>query len=173
MNLQATPPLEQYRVPMHPGTGWAGRVSLAGHQNPGFMLLLRLMLAWLIMAAIPLQGFAAASMAFCKGSPHALVASAHDGGDRPGGTPQQDHSQRAQWDASPPLMQALDKTGDAKSLPDAGHKCGVCASCCHSLAMAEVPRWPAVAPIPQPEPPEAVLRIYAALSQLPDKPPRA
>jgi len=134
------------------------------------MLLLRLMLAWLIMAAIPLQGFAAASMAFCKGSPHALVASAHDGGDRPGGTPQQDH---AQWDASPPLMQALDKTGDAKSLPDAGHKCGVCASCCHGLAMAEVPRWPAVAPIPQPEPPEAVLRIYAALSQLPDKPPRA
>jgi hypothetical protein len=169
----ATPPLEQYRVPMHPGIGWAGRVSLAGYRNPGFMLLLRLMLTWLIMAAIPLQGFAAASMAFCKVSHHALEASAHDGGDRPGGTLQQDHSQRAQWDASPPLMQALDKTGDAKSLPDAGHKCGVCASCCHSLAMGEVPRWPAVAPIPQPEPAEVVPRIYAALTQLPDKPPRA
>lgn len=137
------------------------------------MLLLRLLLAWLIMAAIPVQGFAAASMAFCKGSHQARAASTHDGGDRPGGTLQQDHSQRAQSDVSPPLMQALDKTGEAKSLPDAGHKCGVCASCCHSVAMAEVPRWPAVASIPQPEPPEVLLRIYAALSQLPDKPPRA
>jgi len=136
------------------------------------MLLLRLMLAWLIMAAIPLQGFAAASMAFCKGS-HAPVASAHDGGDLTGGTLQKDHSQRAQSDASPPLVQALDQTDDAKSLPDTGHKCVVCASCCHGLAMAEVPRWPALAPIPQPEPAEVVPRIYAALSQLPDKPPRA
>lgn len=135
------------------------------------MLLLRLMLAWLIVAAIPLQGVAAASMAFCKGS-HALVASAHDGADRSGGTLQQDPSQRAESDVSPPPMQALDQTGDAKSLADPGHKCGVCASCCHSLAMAEVPRWPAVATIPQPEPAEVALRIDAAPSQLPDKPPR-
>ena len=119
------------------------------------MLLLRLLLAWLIVAAIPLQGVAAASMAFCKGS-HEFVASAHDGADRSGGTLQQDH-----------------KTGDVKSLPDAGHTCGVCASCCHSLAMAEVPRWPAVVSIAQPAPAEVVLRIDAAASQLPDKPPRA
>lgn len=117
------------------------------------MLLLRLLLAWLIIAAIPVQGFAAASMAFCKGSHRAPAASAsaHDRADQ----------------------QALDKAGEANSLPDSAHKCGVCAFCCHSIAMAEVSRWPAVASIPQPEPAEGVLRIDAALPELPDKPPRA
>ena len=137
------------------------------------MLLLRLVLAWVIMAAIPLQGFAAASMAFCKGSHQARVASAHDRGDRPGATLKQHQSQRVQLGVAPPVMQALEKASHGKSLPDAGHKCGACASCCHILAMAAVPRWPAVALIPQPEPDEAGLRIYAALVQLPDKPPRA
>jgi hypothetical protein len=137
------------------------------------MLLLRLMLAWLIMAAIPLQGVAAVSMAFCKGSHPQRVAAAQDGGDQHLGTQRDGASRHSHAAVSPQVKPALDMTGDAKSLPDAGHKCGVCASCCHSLAMAEVPRWPAVAPIPQPEPPEVVLRIYAALSPLPDKPPRA
>lgn len=114
------------------------------------MLLLRLVLAWLIMAAIPLQGVAAVSMAFCKGSHPQGVA-----------------------EVQAQVKQALDETHAAKSLPDAGHTCGVCASCCHSLAMAEVQRWPAVVPIAHPAPAEVVLRIDAAPSQLPDKPPRA
>lgn len=137
------------------------------------MPLLRLLLAWLIMAAIPLQGVAAVSMAFCKGSHPQRVAAAQDDGDQHLGTQRDDDSRHSHSAVPPQVKQALDETHAAKSLPDAGHTCAVCASCCHSLAMAEVPCWPGVATIPQPEPAEGVLRIDTALSQLPDKPPRA
>lgn len=137
------------------------------------MPLLRLLLAWLIMAAIPLQGVAAVSMALCKGGHPQRVAAAQDGGDQHLGTQRDAAARHSHLAVSPQVEQALDETHAAKSLSDPGHKCGVCASCCHNLAMAEVPRWPAVATIPQPEPAEGVLRIDAAPSQRPDKPPRA
>lgn len=137
------------------------------------MPLLRLLMAWLIMAAIPLQGVAAVSMAFCKGSHPQRVAAAQGGGDQHLGTQRDDDSRHSHLAVSPQVKQALDETHAAKSLPDPGHTCGVCASCCHSLAVAEVPRWPAVVPIAQPAPAEAVLRIDAAASERPDKPPRA
>lgn len=134
------------------------------------MSRLRLFLAWMIMAAIPLQGFAAASMFFCKGDHHtqassqaavpslAAAAGAHDHAT---------HSHPAGLEAT----KAADQAADAE-LPDAAHKCGACASCCHSLAIAGFPQWPAFAPFPQAGLAEPFLLIHAAPSQVPDRPPR-
>lgn len=137
------------------------------------MPLLRLLLAWLIMAAIPAQGFAAASMAFCNGNHHHAVAAAHGGGEADASTLQHDHSKHSHEADAAQVKQTPDKIDSAKSFPDGNHKCSVCASCCHSLAIAEFPRWPALAQLPQAGSAELVVLIYAAPSHLPDKPPRA
>jgi hypothetical protein len=135
---------------------------------------LRLLLAWLVMAALPLQGFAAATMAFCDGAHHErtpwageTVPLAHAVDARGAPHDQSGHSHAAH-------AQAFDDDGATQAAhPDANHKCGVCASCCHSIALAEIPQWPALAPLPQAGLSEPVLLIHAAPSALPDKPPRA
>lgn len=134
----------------------------------------RLFLAWLIVAAIPLQGLAASSMLFCGMGGHhapAQVASAQadpvsSADVAVAGHDHSKHSHAAEGQAK--------KAGDAagKKLPDASHKCGVCASCCHSVAIAEFPELVVFAPLPQAELAEPFVLIHARPSQVPDKPPR-
>lgn len=132
----------------------------------------RIVLAWLIMAAVPLQGIAASSMVFCAmGSQHER---AHAGGDA---APHQastatatasghDHAGHVRADAK------VTKTA-AGTLPDAGHACGVCGACCHATAIAELPHWVAPQPPEQTREAELFLLIDSPPSQVPDKPPRA
>jgi hypothetical protein len=126
----------------------------------------RLFLAWLVLAAIPLQGLAAASMLFCgMGEHHAAAAVAkHDGAG------EHDHSQHSHATEGE-LEQATVDTG--KNLPDTSHKCPVCASCCSSVAITEFPQLAAFEPLPQAESAEPFVLIHARPSQVPDKPPRA
>ena len=137
------------------------------------MSRLRLVIAWLMMAAIPMQGLAAATMAFCTGAHHQPTAQAktknstahrhedgavHDHGEAP--VVEQEHK----------LSKA---PSGAKSLPDASHKCGVCASCCYTVAIAQTVSLPAFIPLPQAELAEPFVLIHASPSPVPDKPPRA
>lgn len=125
----------------------------------------RRFLAWLVVAAIPLQGLAAASMLFCGMGEHhapAQVAAAAGG--------QHDHSKHSHA-AEVQVKKTADNTN--KQLPDAAHTCGVCASCCHSVAITEFPQLVAFAPVPQAELAEPFVLIHARPSQVPDKPPRA
>lgn len=137
------------------------------------MSRLRLFLVWLIVAAIPLQGLAASSMLFC-GPNHepAQVLSAHQERhvDNGGASMQRDHSKHVDV-----AEVQTGKSGDGagKKLPDAAHKCGVCASCCHIVAIAEFPEPVAFAATPQAELAEPFVLIHARPSQVPDKPPRA
>jgi hypothetical protein len=111
----------------------------------------RLFLAWLIMAAIPLQGMAAASMLFCGMGAHhgpAQVAVQAEAGHH-------DHAQHG------------------KKSPDSSHKCPVCASCCHGAAIAQFASLAVLAPAPQAESAEPFVLIHARPSPVPDKPPRA
>lgn len=126
----------------------------------------RLFIAGLVLAAIPFQGFAAASMLFCgMGEHHApAVVAKHD---MAGG---HDHSQHHHA-AEVQLEKTADDTG--KTLPDTSHKCPVCASCCNSVAITEFPQLAAFAPAPQAESAEPFVLIHARPSQVPDKPPRA
>ena len=128
----------------------------------------RLLLAWLVMAAIPLQGLAATSALMCGPGVHgggvqtANVQHGHGDGQQA----QAEHSHATQVEQ---------KTGDdadqaAAAVP---HKCGVCAFCCHSVAIAEMPRLVAVTPAPQTAWAEPSVMIHSRAAQVPDKPPRA
>lgn len=135
----------------------------------------RLFLAWLIVAAIPLQGLAASSMLFCgKGQHHApaQVAAAQadlasSGSVASAGHDHSKHSHAGEVQAK----KTADKAG--KQLPGAEHKCAVCASCCNVVAITEFPQLVAFAPAPQAELAEPFVLIHARPSQVPDKPPRA
>lgn len=86
------------------------------------------------------------------------------------GMQQHDHSQHSE-----PAEVQVEKTPDSvgRNLPDSTHKCGLCASCCHSIAIAESPRLAAPAPLPQAEVAEPFVLLHVRPSQVPDKPPRA
>jgi hypothetical protein len=121
------------------------------------MSRLRIVIAWLLMAALPLQGLAAATMLFCEGGHHeqsaeAAAAASHG----------HEHNH-------------ADASGHASSVKplDAGHKCGICASCCYTVAIAQSMRSPSFAPLPQAGLAEPFVLIHTPPNRLPDKPPRA
>lgn len=137
----------------------------------------RLFLAWLIVAAIPLQGVAAASMLFCGPGPqHAsaqVAATQH--GKLLGAVDAKSAHDHAEHGHDAEVQFKAKNSGEdgSKKLPDITHKCGICASCCHSVAIAEFPQLVAFAPVPQAELDEPIVLIHARPSPVPDKPPRA
>ena len=127
------------------------------------------------MAAIPLQGLAAASMLYCGMGAHhgaeAVVATVQAPASAQSGvTERHDHSQHGHG-AAGEAKKIADEV--KQKLPDAAHKCGVCASCCHSLAIAEFPQTVVFAPLPQAELAEPFVLIHTRPNLVPDRPPRA
>jgi hypothetical protein len=133
----------------------------------------RRLLLCLMMLALPLQGFAAASMLFC-GMPPAKQATAettmhaahHDA--KGVNAPNHDHS--IHGDGS-----QLDKpsAGADESSSDRSHKCSVCAACCNVIALTESPATVQVQSLPKADLAEPFVLIHAVASRLPDRPPRA
>jgi hypothetical protein len=138
------------------------------------MLRLRLILAWLVMAAIPLQGWAAAAMLFCGPAPqaamhakaHAAKADVSHQGLHAGHHDM--HAEHAQHQ-----MDSGDAGDGAQPVADSGHTCSVCAACSHGVALAQTLRWPAVASPPAADIAEPLAAVLARPSPVPDKPPRA
>lgn len=131
------------------------------------MLRIRLLFAWLVLAAIPLQGFAAASMLFCgMGTRHEAVATV---GVQVAMAGHQDHSAHAHATA----VKVVKAAGGKAALPDSSHKCGVCAACCHSAAITETVAVLAIAPLPHVKAIAPLVAIQPPVSPVPDKPPRA
>ena len=137
------------------------------------MSTLRIFLAWLVLAALPLQGFAAATMLFCgqvrspsgqsvSGHPHAVAeATGHDHGVH-------DHG------AANPHASDGDEGGPAQDDPaDAGHACAVCAACSNVVALVDYQPPLPVTASPGADLPQPAVRILARASPRPDKPPRA
>ena len=140
------------------------------------MSRLRLLLVWLLMAALPLHGLAAAAMLFCAAGTHhaaarAGVVLADDGSGGAGVSAQHDHSSHDHGAALSPVTDTAGTEGP--NLPDAAHECGLCAACCHSVALSELPQLGALAPLPQAEWAEPFVLIHARPAPVPDKPPRA
>ena len=135
------------------------------------MVRIRLLFAWLVLAAIPLQGFAAASMLFCGMGPGhgAQVQQSTASSDRI--NHHHDHADGAHSHAK---VEKVNKSVEGKAqLPDSSHKCGVCGSCGHSCAITETPRSLAVTPMPQARAVAPLVPIHPRPSPVPDKPPRA
>lgn len=127
---------------------------------------IRLLFAWLVLAAIPLQGFAAASMLFCgmgPGHQATLQVQAQVGEHHDHARGQHDHAVKEK---------AAQPADSQPQLPDASHKCGVCAACSHSVAITQTPRVLALAPPPHARATEPFVLIHPRPSTVPDKPPR-
>jgi hypothetical protein len=133
------------------------------------MSRIRLILAWLVMAALPLQGFAAASMLFCGGGPAARASQAHGHASHPGHGDHAHHAAAPSDSGHDHAAHADAKAGDDKQ----GHACAVCASCCQVVAVNSFEPSPQVTAPPGAQPPHPHVRVATRTATLPDKPPRA
>ena len=144
----------------------------------GEMSFVRILVAWLILAALPLQGFAAASMMLCD---HAGGAAAHQGhtahahADHHADGHAEHSSSGSDGHHAQPTVD-VDAASTAQSPHDhtdaCEHACSLCASC-HVTGLARfdglpIPPDPASAELPQP-----VQTVLTRAAPLPDKPPRA
>lgn len=147
------------------------------------MSIHRLVIAWLVMAALPLQGIAAASMLFCDQAARSTVAQAASGHDHEahghgadGGHASHAHDgdvsfKAEQW-AKLSGAQADSAQGGA-GLVDDGHACPICASCCNLVALSETPTLSLAGDSPEAQPFQGPTRVFTRHSPTPDKPPRA
>jgi cytochrome c553 len=115
---------------------------------------------WLMMLAVPFQGYAAAAMAFCAPEPaQASAGVTHDRSHhgKASATEAGHHhaAQSAQDDASGSL-----------------HKCGNCAAC-HSVGMMPTLATPGLQGLPQADLAEPHHAMATVSPRVPHKPPRA
>lgn len=135
-------------------------------------------LLWLMMLAIPVQGFAAASMLYCgMGAQHhamqtQVMPESHHGVQSAAAL---DHSAGAMDDKDLMVVNwEVDQPHHTSTkLPDATHKCGICAACCNLIGIAEIPSLMASAIIPPAQYLEPLAPSYAAPSRLLERPPRS
>jgi hypothetical protein len=129
------------------------------------MSRLRLLLFWLLVLAVPLQGFAATSKLLC-GSAGALQAGAGHV------QAQGEDGHHVHADVQTPAQFAV-AADAASALPDStAHQCGLCAACCHAVASGYEYQLVFAAPAPQADLPEPGARITTRGLRLPEKPPR-
>lgn len=149
------------------------------------MSIFRLIVAWLVMAALPMQGIAAASMLFCDQAANstALQQPVHDhashdhaghGHGHDGATG--GHGQEAAADQGGhgvDSVQAGHDDGGKASAVDDDHACQICASCCNLVALSEASTPSLDSARPAPPPLQGPSRVLTRESPAPDKPPRA
>ena len=125
---------------------------------------LRLFLTCLLMAAVPLQGFTAASMLFCAAATHEVKAQSNHAS----ASGQHDHSSHTHANGT-----ATTTAQGSDHVTDAFHKCGLCAACCHSVAITELPSIVAAISAPRADLADPFVLIVSRPLAIPDKPPRA
>ena len=130
---------------------------------------IRLFLLWAVMLAVPFQGYAAATMAFCVSSSSTMsqtqvLQTARGASDA---VAVHDHGQ------IDPALSAHEHDAHAHVADDdAGHKCGTCGAC-HSSALTTALHPPALFTLPQADLQEPVDVVRNVEPRLLDKPPRA
>jgi len=133
----------------------------------------RHLLLCLMMLALPLQGFAAASMFYCgmgagydvKTTHVETGASRHQMVEAMG--MQHDHEKHTSAEG------ARQSPDSQKQLPDSSHKCGVCATCCSVIAITDFVTTVEVQSSPKADLVEPFVLIHSVPSRFPEKPPRA
>jgi uncharacterized protein (UPF0210 family) len=140
------------------------------------MLLIRTLLIWLLALAIPAQGVAAATMAFCGAKHHGVfaasagqdAAASHVHGALEATAP---HEHRLA-DASVPAADDQGVSAKAKVGSADQHKCNVCGACCSTGApMSAVPTMLA-AGAESTAFSAAVATVAPFAAEGPDRPPR-
>jgi len=142
------------------------------------MSRLRLVLACLLMAALPLQGWAAVTMAFC-GDLHRTAAAVVAEAGHSAGHAMEHAAPHGHDHAAPHAHADTDHQHDGHSTPSktstsgADHKCPACGACCHGAGLAAFDPLPVVAPPARVDAIEPVVQLHAPSLRQPDKPPRA
>ena len=138
-------------------------------------LRFRIVLTWLLLLALPLQGFAAATMVNCGPNHHRMMSA-----PMAGTTEADEHAAGEQHHHEMGVMtdhhDAVSSDGDSPSVHHLDKlmkfKCSACAACCMGAAM------PTAAVGFEPLPPAIAPAIYVPTSHVgfvsdgPDKPPR-
>lgn len=125
----------------------------------------RLFVLWIVMFAVPFQGYAAAAMVFCgpghAGSTAAVAVKVPGHAQHPHADGHGDPSYEGAQEAKPP----------AKA-DDAMHKCSIC-SACHATALTTTLAWALFHDLPQADLAEPVIPMATLPPRVLDKPPRA
>jgi len=138
------------------------------------MVRLRLLLAWLLMAALPLQGFAATSMLSCGiGTLQAQAIGASQTSSHSHQVQETMHHEHSSDDHASSGSHGKATTDMKQGVPDSGHKCSICTACCNSVAIVELDLVITASPAPQTKLAEPFVLILARATPVPDKPPRA
>ena len=138
------------------------------------MTRFRHLLLCLMMLALPLQGFAAASMLYCgMGAGHDAKAGQMEMGSSHHQMADVMGMQHGHEKQDTTAQFAKQSPNDQKQLPDSSHKCGVCATCCSVIAISNFPQTFEVQSSPKADLVEPFVLIYAVPSRIPEKPPRA
>jgi hypothetical protein len=141
------------------------------------MYRVRLFVLWIMMFAVPFQGYAAAAMVFC-GPGHA-GAMAEMSAELSGGHNRvqhqhvdghADHHHEAAQDAKSPAQDSAGKTASAQ--PDAMHKCGTCGAC-HATALISTLELVVFHDLPHADLAEPAFAVASLAPRVLDKPPRS
>ena len=133
------------------------------------MARFRLLLAWLVLAALPLQGFAAASMLFCGME---QAGHAHAAGPVRGAVAH-DHAAHSHATANHAVSDVHSGDAGKAGQDQQAHACATCMSCCHVVAIGVFEPLQQATAAPGAEPSSPLVRIATRATSVPDKPPRA
>lgn len=141
------------------------------------MYRVRLFVLWIMMFAVPFQGYAAAAMVFC-GPGHAgamaemsvELSGVHDHARSPHAEGRSDHHHEAAQAAKPPAKDGTAKTASAE--PDTMHKCGTCGAC-HATALTSTLDLAVFHDLAHADLAQPAVTMATLAPRVLDKPPRA
>jgi hypothetical protein len=148
-------------------------VRRANGYHPSMNAVFRTLLIWMLVLGIPLQGVAAATMAFCDSGRHSAAEAAHphaQGSSTHESVAHASHSGHDTTASLPNPEHRASLSADAGSA--SSHKCSACASCC---SVGALPTTALTVPAPEVSP-----ALFATLAPAvdafaadgPDRPPR-
>ena len=133
------------------------------------MISFRTLLLWLVLFAVPFQGYAAATMAFCVSDlPQSVATESAQVGPSHGTA--HDHVQHQHSAVN--VDNAHDHQDHVSSDNDGVHKCGMCGAC-HAVALLSSPKAIEVVVLPPAELTEPFSAVAILAPGVLDKPPRA
>ncbi|MGJ7498556.1 hypothetical protein ACSFA8_26350 [Variovorax sp. RT4R15] len=143
------------------------------------MSRVRLFVLWIMMFAVPFQGYAAAAMVFCEpghagaaAEMSAKLSGGHDRVQHQHADGHADHHHASAQDAKQPAKDSAGKTASAE--PDAMHKCGTCGTCgaCHATALTSTLELAVFHNLPCADLAEPAFTVATLAPRVLDKPPR-
>lgn len=132
------------------------------------MSRLRLLLFWLLVLVVPLQGFAATTKLLCdsqRGAHRHATLDAFGGGHA--------HSHHSPASSHAATHGDADAGVTSPGIGGPAHQCGLCTACCNAVALGHEHHGVIASPAPRGDTPEVAANIPVRSTAVPEKPPRA